>query len=94
MWYIVMAYDGPNTAGKRSEHYPSHKAHVRKADEYGVAVFLSGPLVGDDGLSPVGSLFVIEAGNRGDVEEFNREDPFSLYGVWCTSTISGFIRKR
>ncbi|MCJ9734758.1 hypothetical protein MOV75_31895, partial [Bradyrhizobium sp. PRIMUS42] len=34
-------------------------------------------LVSDDGQTMIGSLFLIEAPGRGEVEAFNRADPFA-----------------
>jgi uncharacterized protein YciI len=94
MWYVIMAFDGSTGAVKREEYYSSHRAHVSKSDVYRVVVFLSGPLVGDDGLSPIGSLFIVEAESRSDVEKFNSQDPFTINGIWSKSIVLEFLRKR
>jgi uncharacterized protein YciI len=36
---------------------------------------MSGPLVSDDGKTMIGSLFLIDAPGRLEVEAFNRADP-------------------
>ena len=52
----------------RAKHYRAHRAHLDEAGRQGVTVLMAGPLVADDGESPVGSLFVIEAKDRAAVE--------------------------
>jgi len=42
---------------------------------------ISGPLVSDDGEKMIGSLFLVEAPGRDEVEAFNRADPFTEAGI-------------
>jgi hypothetical protein len=55
---------------------------------------MSGPLTADDGQTMLGSLFVVEATDRGAVERFNAADPFQRAGIWERVTITGFIRRQ
>jgi uncharacterized protein YciI len=92
--YAITAFDAPDGQEKRERHYPAHRAHVSAAGTYGVTVLLSGPLLEEDGATPLGSLFVLEAENRSAVEEFHRQDPFTIHGVWAERRISGFACKQ
>ena len=38
----------------------------------------------------IGSLFILEAASKADVEAFNREDPFAKTGVWQQVNIHPF----
>jgi uncharacterized protein len=42
----------------------------------------------------IGSLFLIEAADRGAVERFNRADPFHRAGIWESVAIDGFLRRQ
>jgi uncharacterized protein YciI len=92
--YAIMAFDAPDGREKRERQYPAHRAHVSNADAYGVIIVLSGPLLEEDGVTPLGSLFILEAESRSAVEEFHRQDPFTIHGVWAERRISGFAYKR
>ncbi|SKB93239.1 YCII-related domain-containing protein [Sphingopyxis flava] len=49
--------------------------------ELPVRVILSGPLMDEAEEKEVGSLIVVEATNRHDVEEFSRNDPYRKAGL-------------
>ena len=42
----------------------------------------------------IGSLFLIEAPGRAEVEAFNRADPFAAAGIWEMVMITGFVRRQ
>lgn len=88
MRFVIQCLDGVDRLPQRLEHRPAHKAYLagRRSD-----IHLSGPLVADDGETMIGSLFVIEAPDRAAAEAFNRDDPFSLHGVWEKVTIHAFL---
>ena len=62
--------------------------------EHGVDVVTAGTLVADDGETPVGSIFVIDAADRAAVDAFTRSDPYHLNGVWERVEIHGYNKKR
>jgi uncharacterized protein YciI len=88
MRFVIQCLDGDGQLPLRLKHRPAHKAYLasRRSD-----IHLSGPLVADDGETMIGSLFVIEAPDRAAAEVFNRDDPFSVQGVWATVTIHAFL---
>ncbi len=94
MQFAIYARDIENSAAKRAEFFPAHKAFLGTASDYGVEIVLSGPLVLDDGETRCGSLIVIEAEARAAAEKFHHSDPFYKNGVWKSSTITQLIRSR
>ena len=54
----------------------------------------SNTLVADDGETPVGSVFVIDAASRAVVDAFVRSYPYHVNGVWGAVQIHGYNRKR
>ena len=54
----------------------------------------AGTLVGDDGETPVGSIFVIDAKDRATADAFTRSDPYHVNGVWDVVQIHGYNKKR
>ncbi len=93
MLFVIHGLDKSDGATKREKNYPAHKAFLADATKFGVRIVMSGPLVADDGLTPVGSHFVIEASDRKIVETFHHADPFFKAGVWNNSTITAFLKK-
>jgi uncharacterized protein YciI len=41
----------------------------------------------------IGSCFIFEAGSKEDVVNFNRNDPFTVAGVWQQVSIHGFLMR-
>jgi uncharacterized protein YciI len=50
--------------------------------------------VADDGETPVGSIFVIDAADRAAVDAFTCSDPYHVNGVWERVTIHRYNKKR
>src|SRR5213080_1141132 len=57
-------------------------------------VVTAGTLVADDGETPVGSIFVIDAKDRATVDGFVRTDPYCVNSVWDKVQIHGYNKKR
>jgi uncharacterized protein YciI len=75
MLFAIHALDRPGALPTRLANYDSHKAFLSDASRYGIKIVMSGPLVSDDGKTMIGSLFLIDAPGRLEVEAFNRADP-------------------
>jgi uncharacterized protein YciI len=91
--FAVYCLDGESAAQRRQENYPAHRQFLGTAADYGVKIVISGPITKEDGETPMGSLFVLEAENRAAVEKFNQADPFARMGVWQDTAITGFVKK-
>ena len=94
MLFVIHALDRAGALDKRLSHYEAHKAFLSDTTPHGVRIVMSGPLVGDDGATMIGSLFLVEAADRPTVERFNAADPFAAAGIWERVTITGFLRRQ
>jgi len=94
MLFVVHATDKKDILPTRAKFYRDHRIHLDKAGDHDVGVVTAGTLVADDGETPVGSIFVIDAKNRAAVDAFTRSDPYHLNGVWGTVQIHGYNKKR
>ena len=93
MLFAIHALDGKDGLRLRATAQEAHTAHLKTAADYGVKLVMSGPLVEDDGATMKGSLLVVEAEGRANVERFNQADPYHAAGVWDTVTITAFLKK-
>ena len=66
------------------------RAYLAQAD---VKTLISGPLLGADEETMIGSCFLLEADSIDEVEAFNRADPFAAAGVWKTVSIHPFAKR-
>lgn len=87
-FFVVHALDAPGKAAARSANRPTHRARLRQHD-YPLAVRIGGPLL-DDAGQMCGTMLVIEAPNRKEVEAFLAEDPYTLAGVYRDISIHAF----
>ncbi|MBR0873239.1 YciI family protein [Bradyrhizobium tropiciagri] len=94
MLFVIHALDRIGALPVRLANYDAHKAFLSDTSRFGVKILMSGPLMSDDGEKMIGSLFVIEAIGRTEVEVFNRADPFAIAGIWEQVTITRFIRRQ
>lgn len=94
MLFAIHAIDRTGALPTRLANYDAHKAFLGDTTRLGVKIVMSGPLVADDGATMIGSLFLIEAASRAEVEAFNRADPFAAAGIWENVTITGFLRRQ
>jgi hypothetical protein len=78
----------------RAKFYRAHRIHLDKAEDHAVNVVTAGTLVADDGETPVGSVFVLEAKTRAAVDAFTRSDPYHVNQVWEQVQIHGYNKKR
>jgi uncharacterized protein YciI len=94
MLFVVQATDDAGGTARRKEHYPAHMSYLDTAEKWNVRIVISGPLLKEDGETPSGSLFILEAPDRAAVESFHRNDPFHIHKIWGASVIMPFIKKR
>jgi uncharacterized protein len=94
MLFTIHALDKPGALPRRLAAYEAHKAFLSDTSRFDLRIVMSGPLVADDGETMIGSLFIVEAPDRGCVERFNAADPFRDADVWERVTITGFIRRQ
>jgi uncharacterized protein len=94
MLYVVHAIDKTGMLPTRAKHYRDHRIHLDQAADRNVDVATAGTLVADDGETPVGSIFVVDAKDRATVDAFVRSDPYHVNGVWGDVQIHVYNKKR
>jgi uncharacterized protein len=94
MLFVIHALDKKNEMPTRAKHYRDHRIHLDRAEDYQVDVITAGTLLADDGETPCGSVFVIDAASRTALERFVQSDPYHVNGVWDRVDIHGYNRKR
>jgi uncharacterized protein len=94
MLFVVHALDKKDILPTRAKHYRAHRIHLDRAEDHAVDVVTAGTLVADDGETPVGSIFVIDAADRALVDAFTHSDPYHVNGVWERISIHRYNKKR
>ena len=94
MLFVIHATDKNDGMPTRAKFYRAHRMHLDQAEQYDVDVVTAGTLVADDGETPVGSIFVIDAKDRTAVDAFARSDPYHVNDVWERVQIHRYNKKR
>jgi uncharacterized protein YciI len=94
MLFVIHATDRKDGLPTRAQFYRAHRQHLDDASAYDVDVVTAGTLLADDGETPVGSVFVVDAADRAAADAFTRSDPYQLNGVWEHVQIHGYNKKR
>jgi len=94
MLFVIHALYRAGALPTRQANYDAHKAFLADTKPHGVSIVMSGPLTADDGQTMIGSLFLLEAASRTEVEKFHHADPFFAAGIWETVSITAFLRRQ
>ncbi len=84
--FILACFDKPNSLDLRMATRDAHLAYVR---ERVAMVKVAGPML-DEAEGMAGSLFILEAGSRAEIEAFNAADPYQKAGLFGQVEIRGF----
>ena len=85
MLWAICCVDNANTAALRETHMRPHRSYL---DDQSSVLVLAGATLTDDGKEATGSLFVINADTRAEVEAFSASDPFTRAGIFRRITIT------
>jgi uncharacterized protein YciI len=83
--YVINAIDREGAFETRMATRPAHLEHVRAHSN----VKLAGPFL-DEAGQPVGSMFILEADDIGQVRTFSDNDPYVKAGVFDRVEIRAF----
>jgi uncharacterized protein YciI len=90
MLFVMFCIDRPGVEEKRRQVIP---AHIEYLATNPIKIVMSGPLVSDDGGKTIGSLYMLEAANRAEVEKFQRADPLYYADIWQMVEVRAFNKR-
>ena len=79
MLYVLYCIDDP---AKRDVRLATRGSHLDYIAVSGDLVRGAGPLLADDGVTMIGSLFLLNAKDKATVEAWAREDPYAKAGLF------------
>lgn len=88
MFAVVTCRDADDSGRTRSSALAAHREYV---DRHAPSLVLSGPLLGADGSTRIGQLFVLDVPDIAAAERFIAEDPFTVAGVFTDARVDGFL---
>ena len=81
--FVLICHDRPDSLALRVATREAHLAYVRG---HSLPLKVAGPLLSDDG-DMAGSLLVLEADSRAQVQDFADHDPYALAGLFARTEI-------
>jgi uncharacterized protein YciI len=87
MHYVAICLDKPNSTELRLAHRADHLDYLRANTE---AIKSCGPFLSDDGTTMVGSMLIIEADDRGAVDDVLAKDPYRKAGLFQSVEVRGW----
>lgn len=65
-------------------------AHLEWVAQLAPRVKIGGPVLAEDGTTPVGSMLVVEAESLGAARALFAQDPYALAGLWAETSVRPF----
>lgn len=78
MQFIIKAYDGEGMLEKRLEVRPRHLEGMNKLSDH---IICAGGLLDEEGKMK-GSALIMEFDSRQELDEYIKNEPYVLEGVW------------
>lgn len=85
--FIMICRDKPASLALRMVNRPAHLDWAKSHED---RIAMAGPIFADDGETFIGSVFVVEAASREEVELWAAEDPYLIAGLFETIEIHPF----
>lgn len=88
MLFLIHCTQRPDGQAIRDAHYEAHRAYLAASP---VDIKLAGPMVEDDGVKRIGSVFIVDVPDRAAAEAFSAGDPFTQNGLFERVVITRFL---
>ena len=86
----LFVFHGLDKVGALEIRKATRPAHLAWVEGLAPRVKIGGPMLSDDGQTPVGSMLVIEAETLGDAKAALAQDPYALAGLWAETSVRPF----
>ena len=90
MLFVIFAIDKPGMAETRAAAMDAHRRYLESAPFKNV---MSGPLMDDAGENIVGSLYMLDAENRGVIDRMFKDDPLCRAAIWESVEVRHFVAR-
>jgi uncharacterized protein YciI len=87
MQFVLYCVDKPDHGHVRAENRPAHLDYLKDNLE---RILIAGPMIGEDGQPPIGSVIIIEAADLSDAKAFAASDPYAKAGLFEYVTITAY----
>lgn len=86
----LFAFHGLDKQGALEIRKATRQSHLDWIASLNPIVKIGGPMLADDGATPVGSMLVIEAETLDAARAIYAKDPYALAGLWASTAVRPF----
>jgi len=86
----LFVFQGLDKAGGLDLRKATRPAHLDWIKGLEPRVKIGGPLLAQDGETPVGSMLVVEAENLAAATALFAQDPYATAGLWASTSVRPF----
>ncbi|MFT3722806.1 MAG: YciI family protein [Hyphomonadaceae bacterium] len=86
----LFAFHGLDKPGALEIRKATRQSHLDWIASLSPIVKIGGPMLSDDGATPVGSMLVIEAESLEAAKALYARDPYALAGLWASTSVRPF----
>ena len=86
----LFVFHGLDKADGLEVRKATRPAHLAWIDQLAPRVKIGGPMLADDGQTPVGSMLVVEAETLEAAKALLAADPYALAGLWQSTSVRPF----
>lgn len=80
-------FHGLDKAGALELRKATRQSHLDWIASLSPRVKIGGPMLADDGATPVGSMLVVEAETLDDARRLFAQDPYDKAGLWQSTSV-------
>ncbi len=84
MQFAILNHDKPGSLDLRMKVRETHLTFLRGL---GTRLMTAGPILSDDGQTPIGSLVIVEAEDLAAARQLAADDPYAKAGLFASSTV-------
>ncbi len=86
----LFAFHGLDKSGALEIRKATRQSHLDWIASLDPIVKIGGPMLAEDGSTPVGSMLVIEAKTLDAAKALFAKDPYALAGLWASTSVCPF----
>lgn len=86
----LFVFQGLDKDGGLELRKATRPAHLAWIETLTPRVKVGGPVLSDDGQTPIGSMLVVEAETLDAAKTLFTEDPYATAGLWKSTTVRPF----
>jgi uncharacterized protein YciI len=86
----LFVFHGIDKAGALDIRKATRPAHLAWLESLQPRVKIGGPMLAEDGATPVGSMLVFEIDTLAEAKGLFAQDPYALAGLWAETSVRPF----